>query len=250
MEELDYLIKYLLNESNQNIDIHIGKLEKKNLYRALVNIRQPKPISDEFLKVEDKYLQKELNKKEIINTYDRKSLDKICLIQGDITKLKIDAIVNAANSQGLGCFVPNHNCIDNQIQTFAGVRMRLECDQYMKTIDYNLKTSKCFITKGYNLPAKNVIHVVGPIIEYEVTLEKEKQLANCYKNCLELAEKNNIKMIAFPGISTGVFRFPKDRAAQIAVETVKEYLNSNDNFDKVVFVAYTDEDYNYYKELL
>jgi hypothetical protein len=147
MEQLDFLIDYLLKE---NIKLNIEKVpqtieEKENLWRALCNIRDAKPISDEYLTIQDEFLQKRLESKEITDVYGLKTISNsniICLWQGDITKLKIDCIVNAANSQGLGYFQPLHNCIDNQIQTYSGVQMRLECDKYMKTINYNLFNKK------------------------------------------------------------------------------------------------------------
>ena len=249
MEKLDYLVEYLLKESGrENFDFSIR--DKKSLYRALVNVRQANPISEDFLKVEDEYLQDELKKQSITNVDDIKEKNKIALWQGDITKLKIDSIVNAGNSQGLGCFLPNHNCIDNQINTFAGVRLRLACNRVMKDLNYNLETGKAIITNAYNLPSKYVIQTVGPIIENEVTEEKEQELANCYINSLKLAIENGIKTIAFPCISTGVFRFPKDNACRIAIKSVKEFLESHDTIEKVVFSVYSDEDLEIYKNEL
>ena len=260
MEKLDYLIDYLLKESGrENFDY--SNRDKKSLYRALVNIRQANPISDEFLQMEDEYLQEELKKHNTTNVDDIKTIkeqyqdsnivnsDKICLWQGDITKLKIDAIVNAGNSQGLGCFLPNHNCIDNQINTFAGVRLRLACNEIMKDLNYNLETGKAIITEGYNLPSKYVIQTVGPIIESEVTEEKQKELANCYINSLKLAIDNRIRTIAFPCISTGVFRFPKDKASEIAIKSVDEFISQNkDKIDKVIFNLWSDEDVMIYEQ--
>ncbi|MBR1653817.1 MAG: protein-ADP-ribose hydrolase [Clostridia bacterium] len=249
MEKIDYLIEYLLKESGRK-NFDYNNRDKKSLYRALVNVRQANPISEEFLKAEDKYLQEELEKQDITNVNDIKANNKIALWQGDITKLKIDAIVNAGNSQGLGCFLPNHNCIDNQINTFAGVRLRLACNEIMKDLNYNLETGKAIITKGYNLPCKYVIQTVGPIVENEVAEQKEKELKNCYINSLKLAVDNGIKTIAFPCISTGVFRFPKDRACKIAIESVKDFLKENDKIEKVVFNVYSDEDLEIYKNEL
>ena len=249
MEKIDYLIEYLLKESGrENFDY--SNRDKKSLYRALVNVRQANPISEEFLKAEDDYLQEELEKQDITNVDDIKANNKIALWQGDITKLKIEAIVNAGNSQGLGCFLPNHNCIDNQINTFAGVRLRLACNKIMKDLNYNLETGKAIITDGYNLPCKYVIQTVGPIIEKEVTEQKEKELKNCYINSLKLAVDKGIKTIAFPCISTGVFRFPKDKAGKIAVESVREFLEGNSSIEKVVFNVYSDEDLEIYKKIL
>ena len=249
MEKLDYLIDYLLKESGRD-NFDYSNRDKKSLYRALVNVRQANPISEEFLQVEDEYLQEELKKQSITNTDDIKAENRIALWQGDITKLKIDAIVNAGNSQGLGCFLPNHNCIDNQINTFAGVRLRLACNEIMKDLNYNLETGKAIITNAYNLPSKYVIQTVGPIIENEVTEEKEQELANCYINSLKLAIENGIKTIAFPCISTGVFRFPKDKACRIAINSVKEFLESSSSIEKVVFNVYSDEDLEIYKNIL
>ena len=249
MEKIDYLIDYLLKESGRN-NFDYSNRDKKSLYRALVNVRQATPISEEFLKVEDEYLQEELKKIYITNVDDINTVNRIALWQGDITKLKIDAIVNAGNSQGLGCFLPNHNCIDNQINTFAGVRLRLACNDIMKKLNYNLETGKAIITKGYNLPSKYVIQTVGPIIENEVTEQKEKQLADCYINSLKLAIQNKIKTIAFPCISTGVFKFPKDKACRIAVKSVSEFLENDNTIEKVIFNVYSDEDLEIYKSIL
>ena len=255
MDKLDYLIDYLLKESGRT-NLNYSNRDKKILYRALVNIRQAKPISEEFLKIEDNYLQEELKSKNTTNVEDIRTIreqyqncnivntDKICLWQGDITKLKIDSIVNAGNSQGLGCFLPNHNCIDNQINTFAGVRLRLACNEIMKNLNYNLETGKAIITKGYNLPSKYVIQTVGPIIENKV-----EELANCYKKSLKLAIDNGIRTIAFPCISTGVFRFPKELASIIALKTVDELITSyKDKIDKVVFNLWSDEDVKIYEK--
>ena len=249
MEKIDYLIEYLLKESGRK-NFDYSNRDKKSLYRALVNIRQANPISEDFLKVEDEYLQEELKKQSITNADDIKAENRIALWQGDITKLKIDAIVNAGNSQGLGCFLPNHNCIDNQINTFAGVRLRLACNEIMKDLNYNLETGKAIITKGYNLPSKYIIQTVGPIIENEVTEEKEQELADCYINSLKLAVDNGIKTIAFPCISTGVFRFPKDNACITAIKSVKGFLENNNIIEKVVFSVYSDEDLEIYKNEL
>ena len=260
MEKLDYLIEYLLEESGRE-KFDYSNRDKKSLYRALVNIRQANPISEDFLKVEDEYLQEELKKQKITDSKDIKTIketypnnnlinsDKICLWQGDITKLKIGSIVNAGNSGGLGCFLPNHNCIDNQINTFAGVRLRLACNEIMKDLDYNLETGKAIITSGFNLPAEYVIQTVGPIIENEVTEEKEQELADCYINSLKLAVDNGIKTIAFPCISTGVFRFPKNLASKIALKTVDEIISNNqDKFDRIVFNLWSDEDVMIYEQ--
>ena len=259
MEKLDFLIGYLLNE-NKNIKIERipqNITEKKKLYRSLCNIREAKPISEEYLQKENEYLQEELKKKYITKVQSilpiKKSKlgNKICLWKGDITTLEIDAIVNAANSQGLGCFIPCHKCIDNQINTFAGISLRLECNKIMKEKDYFLHTGNAFITKGYNLPAKYVIHTVGPIIYNEVTEKEELQLVNCYTSSLELAIKNGVRTIAFPCISTGEFKFPKEEACKLAILTVENFLEEyREDFDKIVFNVYGEEDYKIYERNL
>ena len=261
MEKLDYLIEYLLKE---NTEINIRRMptninEKKKLYRSLCNIREPKTISKEYLQIESEFLKEELKNKKVTGSEDIKTIkesnlinkDKICLWQGDITTLKIQAIVNAANSRGLGCFIPCHKCIDNQINTFAGISLRLDCNEIMKEKNYNLKTSEAIITKGYNLPAEYVIHTVEPIIYDKVTDLEEKQLAECYINSLNLAIKNKIKTIAFPCISTGEFRFPKELACKIAINTVDEFLTKYPkNFDKVLFNVYNEEDLKIYEKYI
>lgn len=254
MEKLDFLIDYLIKE---NEEILINKLpknekDKENLWRSLCNIRSPKEASDKYIKIENEYLQEKLKNGIITNVEDIKPLfnNKICLWEGDITTLKIDTIVNAANSQGLGCFIPCHKCIDNQIHTFAGLNLRLECREKMREIGV-LKTGKAFITKGYNLPSKYVIHTVGPIIYQKVTNKEIEQLKKCYINSMKIAKENEIKSIAFPCISTGEFKFPKKEASKIAIESIEEYLEeSGDYFDKIVFNVFTDEDYDiYFKNL-
>lgn len=248
MEKLDDLIKYLLEERNENINLEkLSIIDKKRLFRSLCNIRNAKEISQDFLKLQDRYLQEELKKKGIVDNIEKlKVQDKIYLWKGDITTLKVGAIVNAANSGGLGCFVPCHNCIDNQIHTFAGVNLRLECNEKMKQIG-RLETGKAFITRGYNLPSNYVIHTVGPIIYENVTNKEKTELRNCYINSLELAKENNIREIAFCSISTGEFRFPKNEASKVAINTVKDYLKSNEKyFDKIIFNVFTDEDYDIY----
>lgn len=260
MEKLDYLIKYLLEE---NKDVKINEIptnqeDKKRIYRSLCNIREPKPIDKAYIQIENAYLQEELREKGITKIENIKTIqdifpdsslkhkNKICLWKGDITTLKIDAIVNAANSQGLGCFIPCHKCIDNAIHSYSGIALRLECNEKMNQIK-KLETGNAFITKGYNLPAKHVIHTVGPIIYEEVTEKEREELQNCYIHSLELAKEKQIKQIAFPCISTGEFRFPKNEDCKIALKSVEDYLRKNENyFEKIVFNVFTDEDYTIY----
>lgn len=260
MEKLDYLINYLLKE---NKEIRVNQIlqsieDKKRIYRSLCNIRNAMPISKEYIKIENEYLQEELKNKKItdvknieaINNPNFENSDKICLWKGDITTLQIDAIVNAANSQGLGCFVPCHKCIDNQIHSCAGIGLRLECNDKMKKIDI-LETGKAFITKGYNLPAKFVIHTVGPIIYNEPTQKEKTELMNCYINSLKLAKQNNMRTIVFPCISTGEFRFPKEEAVKCAIKSIQMYLKENrESFDKIVFNLYSEEDLEIYEQYI
>lgn len=262
MEKLDYLINYLLEENN-NVrikEIPIDKKSKQKLYRSLCNIREPKPIDDKYKKIENEYLQEELQNKELTKIENVKTLldifpdsnqylkDKICLWKGDITTLEIEAIVNVANSEGIGCFIPCHKCIDNAIHSASGIQLRLECNEKMKKIG-KLKTGKAFITKSYNLPSKYIIHTVGPIIYEKVSEENVEQLKNCYLNSLKLAKEKHIREIAFPCISTGEFRFPQIQACKLAMSAVEEFLDiHNDEIDKIVFNVYTEEDYEIYEQ--
>ncbi|MBP3871013.1 MAG: macro domain-containing protein, partial [Faecalicoccus sp.] len=181
----------------------------------------------------------------------------ISIWQGDITRLQVDAIVNAANSQMLGCFIPMHTCIDNCIHTFAGIQLRNECNRQMGILrrkygwNYEQPTGIPMLTDAYNLPAKKVIHIVGPIVQNELTPKLEEDLANCYKNTLDLCKKNGLKSVAFCCISTGVFHFPNDRAAQIAVKTVKLWMNTHPgSMERVVFNVFKNEDLEIYQSLL
>lgn len=201
-----FLIKELLKEDKRykNIEIPKNPTEQGDLLRALMNVRMPKEISEEFLKVQDEYLKEEINKKGIVDINNLNPIQKgIYLWQGDITTLRCDAIVNAANSAMTGCYVPNHRCIDNAIHSFAGVELRLECDEIMNRQGHGEPTGQAKITNAYNLPCKYIIHTVGPIISYKLTSEDCELLANCYRSCLNLAAKNNLESIAFCCISTG-----------------------------------------------
>ena len=249
---VDKLIEYFINENESLRKYSIPKVyeEKRNFLRGIINIRDHKEIPDDILKLEDELLQLELKEKNIVDSKDISPLkDNMCIWRGDITTIKVDAIVNAANSALLECFLPNHLCIDNQIHTYAGIRLRLKCNDIMK--GKKEKTADAKITPGYNLPSKYVIHTVGPIVYDKLTEHEKKQLEECYISCLSIARENNIKTIAFPAISTGVFRFPKDIASKIAVETVSNYLKKYPNsFEKVIFNVYSLEDESYYDKLL
>ena len=247
-----FLINRLIAEENKysHISIPTNEAEQKNLLRSLMNVRMPKPVSDEFLRIQNEYLHDEIAEKGITDISDLKPIkDSIYLWQGDITTLRCDAIVNAANSRMLGCFVPCHKCIDNAIHTYAGVQLRAEFEQLMQKQGYNEPTGKAKITKAYQLPCSYVIHTVGPIVSGKLTKTDCELLTSCYRSCLETAERNNIKSIAFCCISTGEFHFPNDKAAEIAVNTVSEYLKNSD-IEKVIFNVFKDIDYEIYRELL
>ncbi|WP_367569104.1 protein-ADP-ribose hydrolase [Lacrimispora sp.] len=254
-KRLNYLLDYLKRDyaGKSDIEIPAGYTEKRALLRALVNVRSPRPVSADFLKIQDAFLQEEASQKGIITLEDIPpcfSKNRISLWQGDITRLAVDAIVNAANSEMLGCFVPGHSCIDNAIHTAAGVQLRERCHEIMQEQGHLEKTSDAKITEGFNLPAKYVIHTVGPIAKGSPTKAQEKELGRCYISCLELAASHDIQSIAFCCISTGVFAFPKALAAEIAVNTVIDYLREYATFDRVVFNVFTDEDYLIYKRIL
>lgn len=248
-----YLIKELLSEQPRYACMEIPKNEQEQNYllRSLFNIRMPKAVSEEFLKIQDAYLKDEIEKKGITELTDLQPIqDNLYLWRGDITTLRCDAIVNAANSQMLGCFCPNHGCIDNAIHTFAGIQLRLVCAELMKQQGHEEETGTAKITPAYNLPCKYVLHTVGPIITGRLR-EKDKQLlASCYRSCLELAEQNGLKSIAFCCISTGEFHFPNDKAAEIAIQTVKEYMKQTNSQMEVIFNVFKETDYEIYRELL
>lgn len=250
-ERRNYLINRLLAEQAQYSDVAVprSESEQKRLLRALMNVRAPEPIGEDFLKIQDEYLQTELNVKNITDIADLAPVeDGIYLWRGDITTLKCGAIVNAANSGMTGCYQPCHNCIDNCIHTFAGIRLRLECAGIMEKQGYPEPTGQAKITSAYNLPCSYVIHTVGPIVQGKLTAEHCRLLKRCYTFCLELAVQNRIDSIAFCCISTGVFGFPKQEAAEIAIGTVRDFLKSNSI--KVIFNVFGSEDYDIYRKIL
>lgn len=237
------LIDYLLEERNEKIN---EKRYSFELYRALVNVREPKPICEDYLKIEDEYL-KEINKQKGIIEVEGTG---VSLWQGDITRLKVDAIVNAANNQMLGCFIPGHYCIDNAIHTYAGVRLRLSCFELMKKQGYLEPTGKCKVTDAYQLPSRYVFHTVGPIVQGTLMPKHKVLLKSCYESCLKKADELSLTSIAFCCISTGVFHFPQDIAAEIAIETVSQYLSQSRSLKHVIFNVFKDEDLLIYKKLL
>ncbi len=248
-----FLIQSLLNErpSCQKQIIPADSERQKILLRGLMNVRRPVRIGADFLQVQDAYLQDETAAKGITDIADLTPIQPgLYLWQGDITTLKCDAIVNAANSGMAGCYIPNHRCIDNAIHTFAGVELRLACEELMEQQGYPEPTGQAKITPAFNLPCRYVLHTVGPIISGRVTKEDKELLASCYHSCLELAAENSLKSVAFCCISTGEFHFPNEQAAEIAVRTVKEFLKKQTSVKKVIFNVFKDLDKAIYEKLL
>ena len=252
-QRLDFLIHCLLNEKEEYRDIEIpaDKREKRRLLRSLMNVRPPVPASEEFLKAQDAYLKERLEERGVTKWEDLTPVRPgLYLWQGDITTLAADAIVNAANSQMQGCFVPCHACIDNAIHTYAGIQLRLECAKLMAVQGKEEPTGEAKITKAYNLPCRYVLHTVGPIIYGRVTKQARELLASCYRSCLELAAAYGLQSVAFCCISTGEFHFPGELAAKIAIQTVKTWQQQNPNQIKVIFNVFKEIDYEIYKRLL
>ena len=248
-----FLIRSLLKENPEYRDLSIPAEpeSQRQLLRGLMNIRAPQRIGAGFLKMQDAYLQGETAAKGITDVADLTPIQPgLYLWQGDITTLRCDAIVNAANSGMTGCYIPNHRCIDNAIHTFAGVELRLACAELMAKQGYPEPTSQAKITPAFNLPCRYVLHTVGPIISGIVTREDKELLASCYRSCLELAAENGLESVAFCCISTGEFHFPNELAAQIAVETVKDFLKKQTSMKKVIFNVFKDLDKAIYEKLL
>lgn len=269
-DRLDYLLQEFKNDSKQYKDLEVeDDYESKRMaLRSLMNIRMPKEMAEDVVKVQDAFLALEVAEKGIVAISDIRTIkeqygsrhpygDKLSVWQGDITRLAVDAIVNAANSQMLGCFVPCHRCIDNAIHSAAGIALRAECNHKMnqKRIQYGSRyeepTGQAMLTKGYNLPAKYVIHTVGPIVGYRLTEQLRQDLRNCYESVLKCCVDNEIRSVAFCCISTGEFHFPNEEAAKIAVETVTSVLHDFESkFDRIIFNVFKDLDKQYYEELL
>jgi O-acetyl-ADP-ribose deacetylase (regulator of RNase III) len=254
-ERLRYLINGLLaeNPSCQDMGIPDAPDEQWRLLRSLMNVRPAAPIRDDFLKIQDEYLIQRIAEHGIVEApaLPATALDpRIVIWKGDITTLRIDAIVNAANSRMEGCWQPCHACIDNCIHTFSGVQLRMRCHEIMTEQGHEEPAGQAKITHGYNLPAKYVLHTVGPIIDHSPSKHDDGLLASCYVSCLKLAEGHGCRGIAFCCISTGVFRFPQEKAAEIAIQTVKEFLNNGSAMERVVFNVFTPEDERIYRQLL
>ena len=251
-----FLIDSLLKENPGYHDVQIpdDENEQKRLLRSLMNVRPPEPASEGFLRIQDEYLQEAGRERGITDFADLTPVTgqgggNMYLWQGDITRLKVDAIVNAANSGMTGCWQPCHVCIDNCIHTFAGIQLRAVCADIMQKQGHEEPTGSAKITPAFNLPCKYVIHTVGPIVQGRLQKKHEEQLASCYRSCLDLAEAHNVKSIAFCCISTGVFMFPNERAAEIAVETVRTYCKESESGMKVVFNVFNDKDWDIYSNI-
>ena len=252
-ERREYLINKLLEEQPQyrELEVPVEAGEQKRLLRSLMNVRRPQPVSSEAVRVQDEYLQTETCTKGITEFSDLTPVEEgIYLWKGDITTLRCDAIVNAANSGMTGCYYPCHGCIDNAIHTYAGMQLRLECARLMERQGHEEPVGSAKITGAYNLPCNYIIHTVGPIVGEQVTSEDERLLESCYRSCLELAETYGIKSIAFCCISTGEFHFPNESAAEIAVKTVRDYMKSGNSQIEVIFNVFKEIDYDIYGKLL
>ena len=248
-----FLIKSLLQERTEYRDISISSdiEQQKQLLRALMNVRAPQQIGTEFLRIQDEYLQYEIAAKGITDVAELTPVQHgIYLWQGDITTLKCDAVVNAANSGMTGCYIPNHRCIDNAIHTFAGMQLRLICDNLMEQQGYPEPAGSAKITPAFNLPSRYVLHTVGPVISGKVKKYERELLASCYRSCLELAAENKLESVALCCISTGEFHFPNELAAEIAVQSVKKFFRLQTGVKKVIFNVFKDLDKNIYQKLL
>ncbi len=251
-----WLIEKLKNENPVYRKVHVPEDEtrQKELLRALMNVRDAKPIGAEFREVQDAYLRREAILKGIVNvdSLEPCALDsRLYLWQGDITRLAADAIVNAANCTLLGCFIPLHNCIDNCIHSAAGLDLRWSCQEIMRRQGHDEPTGTAKITPGFCLPAKYVLHTVGPIVDIGLTDEHRELLGSCYRSCLDLAAENTLESIAFCCISTGVFCFPAEEAAQIAVKTVRDWLDNHESsIKKVIFNVFGNRDKQIYESIL
>lgn len=259
-ERLDYLVEAFKNENREYSSITTPEdtVGKQHLLRSLMNLRRPQQTPEEVLRVQDEYLKARAEERGIVTLDEISEIrDGLSVWQGDITRLAADAIVNAANSEMLGCFIPMHACIDNCIHTYAGVQLRAECGKQMNRLraefgaDYVQPTAVPMLTDAYNLPSKKIIHIVGPIVYDRLTSALEQDLADCYLRTLELCEKEGLRSVAFCCISTGVFHFPNDRAAAIAVETVEQWRSEHPGgVDRVIFNVFKDEDLHLYETLL
>ena len=226
---------------------------QRRLLRSLMNVRPPMPLKREFLAMQDDLLSAERNSKGVVDGTALPAVNshpRIAVWKGDITRLKVDAIVDADNSALLGCFCPCHGCIDNAIHSTAGLQLRDECNQIMQGQGCPEPAGRAKLTKGYNLPARYVLHTVGPIVQGRVTARDREELASCYRSCLELAAEHGLESIAFCCISTGEFHFPNQEAAEIAIKTVTDFLRQDTSVKKVIFNVFKDIDETIYRRIL
>lgn len=252
-ERLDALLALLLQERPEYAALPLPESpgDKRRLFRSLVNVRPPEPVSERFLALQDAFLQEETRRKGVTGLRDLTPVGPgLYLWQGDITTLRCDAIVNAANSRLLGCFVPCHGCIDNAIHTFAGVQLRLDCAGQMRRQGHGEPTGRAKITKAYNLPCRYVLHTVGPVIRGAVTARDRAALASCYRACLDLAAENGLRSVAFCCISTGEFRFPPQQAAGVALAAVRTWRQTHSSSIEVIFNVFKDSDLQIYRRAL
>lgn len=254
-ERRQFLIRALLGERPQDkgLAMPAGERGQRDLLRALMNVRPPAPIGEEFLRVQDEYLSALREEAGVVDGDALPAVPsdpRLVLWRGDITTLKADAIVNAANSGMTGCYQPLHRCIDNCIHTYAGIQLRLKCAEMMAAQGHEEPTGQAKITPAYNLPCRYVLHTVGPIVSGPLTDGDREALASCYRSCLSLAAENGCGSVAFCCVSTGVFGFPQGEAAKIAVATVKSRLDAGVGVQRVIFNVFTDEDLKIYQSLL
>lgn len=267
-ERLDYLLKEFKEDSvhYRDLEVEDDYEEKRMALRSLMNIREPRSMPEDVIKVQDEFLTEEAREKGIVSLdkiptvadqYGSRHIfaDKISVWQGDITRIRAGAVVNAANSQMLGCFVPCHRCIDNAIHSAAGIQLRAECARYRNSRKmqygsrYEEPTGQAALTKGYNLPAEFVIHTVGPVVGGALNNRHRQDLRNCYENVLKCCVENGIRSVAFCCISTGEFHFPNAEAAKIAVKTVTDFLKDNESaFDRIIFNVFKDMDRSLYEK--
>ena len=250
-EQIRFLTDILLTEMPeyraQAERFAAGADPQRRLLRSLMNVRPPLPLKSEFLAVQDELLSAEREERGVVAADSLFAAgSKLALWQGDITRLAADAIVNAGNSALLGCFHPCHGCIDNAIHSAAGLQLRGECAELMKRQGHEEPVGQAKITRAYNLPCRYVIHTVGPVVSGDLTDLHREQLASCYRSCLELAAEKGLKTVAFCCLSTGVFRFPNEEAARIAVAAVRKHAGGL----KVIFNVFKDWDYEIYQRLL
>ena len=250
-ERRRFLLEFLLRERGETMALPGDEAAQRRLLRALCNVREPVPAPADFLAVQDAYLQEETRRKGVTDAARIPEAEPgIRLWRGDITTLRCDAIVNAANSALLGCFVPCHGCIDNAIPTYAGVQLRLACAELMAAQGHPEPAGRAKITPAFNLPSRYVLHTVGPIVRNRPTARDEALLAACYRSCLALAAAHGARSVAFCCISTGEFHFPSARAAQIAVQTVREARKTLQHEMDVIFNVYQERDLRIYEGLL